>query len=55
MGIVQEDWTELPEEKRSSSQIVGHSGVELLLNDHMIGLDGGDRLKVDHMGREFRY
>ena len=35
VGIVQEDWSELPAEKRSSSQIVGHSGVELLENDHM--------------------
>ncbi len=52
VGIVQEEWTELPEEKRSSSQIVGHSGVELLLNDHMIGLDGGRQAEVDHMGRE---
>ena len=32
VGIVQEDWKKLPEEKRSSSQIVGHSGVELLEN-----------------------
>ena len=54
VGIVQEDWTELPEEKRSSSQIVGHSGVELLLNDHMIGLDGGRQAEVDHMGRELQ-
>ena len=54
VGIVQEEWTELPEEKRSSSQIVGHSGVELLLNDHMIGLDGGRQAEVDHMGRELK-
>ncbi|MBS1255764.1 MAG: Peptidoglycan D,D-transpeptidase MrdA [Deltaproteobacteria bacterium] len=54
VGIVQEDWTELPEEKRSSSQIVGHSGVELLENDLMIGLDGGRQAEVDHMGRELQ-
>ncbi|HIA56984.1 MAG TPA: hypothetical protein EYN97_06135, partial [Candidatus Lambdaproteobacteria bacterium] len=54
VGIVQEDWTELPEEKRSSSQIVGHSGIELLENDHMIGLDGGRQAEVDHMGREIQ-
>ena len=54
VGIVQEDWTELPAEKRSSSQIVGHSGVELLENDHMIGLDGGRQAEVDHMGRELQ-
>ena len=52
VGIVQEDWTELPEQKRSSSQIVGHSGIELIQNDHMIGLDGGRQAEVDHMGRE---
>ncbi|MBT3215708.1 MAG: penicillin-binding protein 2 [Deltaproteobacteria bacterium] len=51
VGIVQEDWKELPEEKRSSSQIVGHSGIELLENDYMIGLDGGRQAEVDHMGR----
>ena len=50
VGIVQEDWQELPEEKRSSSQIVGHSGIELLKNDSMIGLDGGRQAEVDHMG-----
>ncbi|MDP6887355.1 MAG: penicillin-binding protein 2 [SAR324 cluster bacterium] len=54
VGIVQEDWKKLPEEKRSSSQIVGHSGVELLENDHMIGLDGGRQAEVDHMGREIQ-
>ena len=54
VGIVQEDWKELPEEKRSSSQIVGHSGIELLENDHMIGLDGGRQAEVDHMGREIQ-
>ena len=54
VGIVQEDWSELPAEKRSSSQIVGHSGVELLENDHMIGLDGGRQAEVDHMGRELQ-
>ena len=54
VGIVQEDWKELPEEKRSSSQIVGHSGIELLENDYMIGLDGGRQAEVDHMGREIQ-
>ena len=54
VGIVQEDWTKLPEEKRSSSQIVGHSGIELLKNDYMIGLDGGKQAEVDHMGRELQ-
>ena len=54
VGIVQEDWTKLPEEKRSSSQIVGHSGIELLKNDYMIGLDGGRQAEVDHMGRELQ-
>ena len=54
VGIVQEDWKELPEEKRSSSQIVGHSGIELLENDRMIGLDGGRQAEVDHMGRELQ-
>jgi penicillin-binding protein 2 len=54
VGIVQEDWKELPEEKRSSSQIVGHSGIELLENDRMIGLDGGWQAEVDHMGRELQ-
>ena len=54
VGIVQEDWKELPEEKRSSSQVVGHSGIELLKNDHMIGLDGGRQAEVDHMGRELQ-
>tara|TARA_B100000953_G_scaffold67928_1_gene54478 strand:+ start:4 stop:1890 length:1887 start_codon:yes stop_codon:yes gene_type:complete len=54
VGIVQEEWSELPEEKRSSSQIVGHSGVELFKNDHMIGLDGGRQAEVDHMGRELQ-
>lgn len=54
VGIVQEDWKKLPEEKRSSSQIVGHSGVELMENDHMIGLDGGRQAEVDHMGREIQ-
>ena len=54
VGIVQEDWKELPEEKRSSSQIVGHSGIELLENDNMIGLDGGRQAEVDHMGREIQ-
>ena len=54
VGIVQEDWQELPEEKRSSSQIVGHSGIELLKNDSMIGLDGGRQAEVDHMGREMQ-
>ncbi len=54
VGIVQEDWKELPEDKRSSSQIVGHSGIELLENDRMIGLDGGWQAEVDHMGRELQ-
>ena len=54
VGIVQEDWKELPEKKRSSSQIVGHSGIELLENDYMIGLDGGRQAEVDHMGREIQ-
>ena len=54
VGIVQEDWKELPEEKRSSSQIVGHSGIELLENDYMIGLDGGRQAEFDHMGREIQ-
>ncbi|MBC8259583.1 MAG: penicillin-binding protein 2 [SAR324 cluster bacterium] len=54
VGIVQEDWKKLPEKKRSSSQIVGHAGIELLENDHMIGLDGGRQAEVDHMGRELK-
>ena len=54
VGIVQEEWTKLPEEKRSSSQVVGHSGIELLKNDYMIGLDGGRQAEVDHMGRELQ-
>ena len=51
VGIVQEEWTKLPEEKRSSSQVVGHSGIELLKNDHMIGLDGGNA----HLGENFEH
>ena len=54
VGVVEEGWFDLPENKRSSSQIVGKSGVELLNNARMVGIDGGRQIEVDHLGRELQ-
>ena len=54
VGVVEEEWFELPENKRRSSQIAGKSGVELLANNIMVGIDGGRQVEVDHLGRELK-
>ena len=54
VGVVEEEWFELPENKRRSSQIAGKSGVELLANNTLVGIDGGRQIEVDHLGRELK-
>ena len=51
---MEEEWFELPENKRRSSQIAGKSGVELLANNTLVGIDGGRQIEVDHLGRELK-
>ncbi|MDH4224827.1 MAG: penicillin-binding protein 2 [Deltaproteobacteria bacterium] len=44
----------MPLSKLSSAQIVGQAGLELSMNNLLIGTDGGRQVEVDHIGRELR-
>lgn len=50
----EEQELQLPSNKRSSGQIVGKAGIELIKNDALVGTDGGKQIEVDHVGRELR-
>lgn len=44
----------LPLRKLYSGRIVGQAGIEGILNDILIGNDGGRQVEVDNVGRELR-
>ena len=53
VGLSDEEQAEkIPKNKRSSGQIVGRAGIELIRNEELIGVDGGKQVEVDHVGRE---
>lgn len=55
VGVINEDQLKnLPIRKLYSGRIVGQSGIESMLNDLLIGLDGGRQVEVDNVGRELR-
>jgi penicillin-binding protein 2 len=45
---------QLPLRKLYSGRIVGQAGIEAILNDTLIGVDGGRQVEVDNVGRELR-
>lgn len=55
VGVINETQLKaLPVKKLYSGRIVGQSGIEAMLNDLLIGLDGGRQVEVDNVGRELR-
>ncbi len=42
---------ELPANQTHSGRVVGRSGVERIWNTHLLGVDGGRQVEVDHLGR----
>jgi penicillin-binding protein 2 len=55
VGVINEDQLKsLPVRKLYSGRIVGQSGIESMLDDLLIGLDGGRQVEVDNVGRELR-
>ena len=44
----------LPLRKLYSGRIVGQAGIEGILNETLIGYDGGKQVEVDNVGRELR-
>ncbi|MDH5752750.1 MAG: penicillin-binding protein 2, partial [Deltaproteobacteria bacterium] len=55
VGIINEEQLKaLPINQLYSGRVVGQSGVELISNTNLIGLDGGRQIEVDHLGRELR-
>ena len=55
VGVINEEQLKaLPINKLYSGRIVGKSGIEAMLDDLLIGLDGGRQVEVDNVGRELR-
>lgn len=55
VGIINEEQlTDLSLNRLRSARIVGQSGIELMQNYTLIGMDGGRQVEVDHVGRELR-
>ncbi|MCZ6627975.1 MAG: penicillin-binding protein 2 [SAR324 cluster bacterium] len=55
VGVINESQLKnLPIRKLYSGRIVGQSGIESMLNDMLIGVDGGKQVEVDNVGRELR-
>lgn len=55
VGLINEQQLRaLPLKKLLSGRIVGQSGIERMLNEILIGDDGGRQIEVDNVGRELR-
>ncbi|MCH7908650.1 MAG: hypothetical protein IIB38_03430 [Candidatus Hydrogenedentes bacterium] len=55
VGVIHETQLKaLPVKKLYSGRIVGQSGIESMLDDLLIGIDGGRQVEVDNVGREWR-
>lgn len=55
VGVINEAQLKaLPVKKLYSGRIVGQSGIESMLDDLLIGIDGGRQVEVDNLGRELR-
>jgi penicillin-binding protein 2 len=55
VGVINEEQlSNLPIDRLYSGRIVGQSGIELIENEVLIGVDGGRQVEVDHVGRELR-
>ena len=55
VGVINETQLKnLPLKKLFSGRVVGQSGIEAMLDDLLIGFDGGRQVEVDNVGRELR-
>lgn len=55
VGVINEEQlSDLSINRLRSARIVGQSGIELVQNYALIGVDGGRQVEVDHVGRELK-